>query len=193
MRSPSPSPSPRLLAFDVDGTIADTRDLSAKAYAEVGVAVPDGAWGVRWQVWLTDLLGGDLERATDTHARKTAIYASVLRQADLRPLVLPAGRLAYTHLAGGRRPVRYLTAGSSHTATILLARLGILGPLESNLTYRERWRELRRMPGGTPYVDDNEQTIRTLATDCPHLNLIHYSGQSYEQLTEEVLWKRWTR
>jgi phosphoglycolate phosphatase-like HAD superfamily hydrolase len=183
----------RLLSFDVDGTILATRDLVTRAYREIGIEMPEHAWGLRWEAWLPSLFDGDLEQATIVHRAKTEVYEELVRDVNLRELLLPPGRLAYAHLAGARGPVRYFTAGSSRPATIILARLGILGRVESGLDYDRRAKLLRDLPPNTPYVDDRLDTIVRLQRDGLKLNLVHFRGQSYEKLLEDVLWNRWTQ
>lgn len=183
----------RLLSFDVDDTILATRELVTRAYREIGVELPEHAWGLRWEAWLPALFGGDLEQAALVHRAKTAVYEELVRDVDLHQLLLPPGRLAYAHLSGARGPVRYFTSASSRPVTIILARLGILGRVESGLDYDRRAKLLRDLPPDTPYVDDRLDTIVRLRRDGLKLNLVHFGGQSYERLLEDVLWNRWTR
>jgi phosphoglycolate phosphatase-like HAD superfamily hydrolase len=55
-----------LLAFDLDGTLADTREAVKQAYIRAGAdaALVDANWGKPWRTW-TD---------GETHARKNTIY-----------------------------------------------------------------------------------------------------------------------
>lgn len=185
----------RWLSFDVDGTILDTRELNERAYREVGVEVPDHAWGLTWQAWLPAATGYPLESCEVLHRAKVQIYEKLVEEVDLRPLLLPPGRVAHAHLARSRGPIRYLTAGSGRAATIMLARLGILGPIQTGLTYAQRAALLGAMPHDTTYVDDRLDTIVRLRHEpgAAKLNLIHYSGQTYEKLLEDMLWSRSTR
>ncbi len=186
---------PRLLALDVDGTVVDTFELNRRAYAEVGVEYPCEAWGATWEAWLPTAANCTLEEAALLHRAKSEIYADLIERTDLRELLLPPGRVAYAHLAQSRGPVRYFTAGSSRTATLLLARLGILSQLEAGLTYARRELLLAQLPRDAVYVDDRLDTIvRLRQGPALGVNLIHYSGQTYERLLEEMLlWNRWTR
>lgn len=185
----------RLLSLDVDGTVVDTLDLNRRAYAEVGVEYPADAWGTRWETWLPRVTGYPLEACVVLHRAKMEVYHTLISKMDVRELLLPPGRVAHAHLAQGRGPVRYLTAGSLQTATLLLARLGILGPVEASLDFQRRSKLLDRSPFGTIYVDDRLDTIVRLRTvpSARNLRLVHYSGQSYERLLEDMLWNRWTR
>lgn len=188
----SPSPARRTLALDVDGTVLDTRELNRRAYEEVGVQVPEHAWGLRWEAWLPTTSGYELEAAEVLHRAKVEVYLRMLETVDLRALLLPPGRLAHVHLARSLGPVRYLTASSARTATVLLARLGILGRVEANLSFERRAELLRDLPDGTPYVDDRLDTVVRLRQHAANVRAIHFSGQTYERLLEDMLWNRWT-
>ena len=43
-----------LLAFDLDGTLVDTRDAVLKSYRAAGVEPPHDFWGKPWRAWLSD-------------------------------------------------------------------------------------------------------------------------------------------
>lgn len=177
---------PPMISFDVDDTLLATRSMSVAAYAEVGVVVPEYAHGQRWQAWLPDLFDGDVVRASLVHRAKTQIYREMLETCDIDALELPASRLAWYQLAGGRGGVLYVTAASHDAAHIILRRLGILGMLHANLTYAQRVARLLPLPDGTPYVDDNARTVEKLRADLPKLNVIHYTDQTFEQLRREA-------
>lgn len=184
----------RCLSLDVDGTVLDTRELNRRAYEEVGVTVPEHAWGLRWEAWLPTASGYELEEAALLHRAKVEVYTRLLETTELEPLLLPPGRVARAHLARGFGPVLYFTAGSRSTTTLLLARLGILGHVEAELDYDRREKLLTSVPPGSAYVDDRLDTVvRLRHGPAGALNVIHFSGQSYERLLEELLWKPWTR
>lgn len=184
----------RSLWLDVDGTVVDTRELNRTAYAEIGVEYPDDAWGNRWEHWLPRVTGYPLEACEVLHRAKMEVYLTLISKTDLRELLLPPGRLAYAHLVRGRGPVRYLTAGSARTATVLLARLGILGRLDAELVYTARRKVLlHEATLESVYIDDRLDTIARLRQDMPGLKTVHFSGQSYERLLEDITWNRSTR
>jgi len=43
-----------LLAFDLDGTLVDSRDAVLKSYRAAGVEPPKDFWGKPWREWLAD-------------------------------------------------------------------------------------------------------------------------------------------
>lgn len=173
------------LYFDVDGTVVNTRHLVARAYADVGVTMPDHAWGVRWEDWLIDYFDGDVERARKIHRLKGDRYSTLLLRYDSKTYELPAARIARVAILGGHC-VRYLTAGTATTAINALSRLGISSQLTGHLTYEERLAHLRRAPHGAIYLDDNLDTIAQLAADIPTLGLVAVTNQTYDELAYEV-------
>lgn len=66
-----------LYAFDLDGTLFDTREIVKRCYGE-WVDMPPDAFGKSWREWLVPLCNGDLERAAWIHNEKNKVYASVL-------------------------------------------------------------------------------------------------------------------
>lgn len=54
-----------LYAFDLDGTLVDTKDAVLRAYRAVGVEPPEDFFGRTWREWLTD---------EDKHEAKNLIY-----------------------------------------------------------------------------------------------------------------------
>ena len=61
------------VVFDVDGVLVDTRELVVQAYRDVGVEMPENAWGLPWHEWLPALVGDD-GRAAELHREKTRRY-----------------------------------------------------------------------------------------------------------------------
>lgn len=108
-----------LAVFDLDGVIADTHDAVRAAYHEVGVDMPDDAWGKPWVDWLVDLVGGDRTKAESLHSMKTVEYRRMIRMG--RVIELPAA--AVVRELGGRAIV--VTSSARSTAGILLDVLGI--------------------------------------------------------------------
>lgn len=60
--------------FDLDGTLVDSRDAVQAAYEEVGVQMPEHAWGLPWRMWLPELCGGSVPRAMEVHLLKNQVY-----------------------------------------------------------------------------------------------------------------------
>jgi len=181
--------------LDLDGTLADTDALNREAYRRVGVEVPPNAAGLSYREWLGDLVGiGDVERV---HTAKQVWYGILLGDVDPHTLALPPTRLARTLLYGDARrsaTVSCLTAASHECARTLLRRLGLSVPVKPQLTYDARRVILSRAmsvakhrgTGSVVYVDDMGSTVERLTEDVPGLRLLHYTGQTYEQLRAEL-------
>src|SRR5690554_4950980 len=135
----------RSICFDIDGTLVDTRELNLRAYAQVGVEIPDDAWGRRWQEWLPEVVG-DPDRAIELHCARIARELS--------------------HQERGPVRVYLLTGASTWPVLKIIQRLDIHpNRLFSNLNYAARQRYLEKMPGGTPYLDDLAETVEQLRVD----------------------------
>lgn len=174
------------LCSDVDGTIIDSRALVRRAYAEVGVDMPDDAWGRPWNEWLIELVGS--ARGADLiHNAKIYAYERLLHRADIGELELPAAAVVRDVLSCfGPRSVQYLTAGTYLTARTAVDRLDVDAPVFGSLTYDGRLAHLLDVPHGTIYLDDDATTIERLRDDAPHLRLVHVSGQSVDELLIEI-------
>lgn len=96
------------VSCDMDGVLADTEDASRRAYASVGVSVPDGAWGAPVSAWLQD---------EELHAAKQAKYPRFL-QMYARPLI---GRTVVEMLRDSGLRVCINTNASPPTAFAVLA------------------------------------------------------------------------
>lgn len=181
----------RSVSFDVDGTLISTQELNRRAYAEVGVRVPDHAWGERWQDWLTNVVG-DYGTAVVLHARKTFIYADMVRDCDVSTIELPAGRVAreLSHGLHGDVAVHLLTGGAQHSTEQVLRRLDIHAvAVHTNLDHVARVARLAQLPPGTLYVDNLATTVEKLLTQVPYIRSIHYVDQTYDEILTEALYE----
>lgn len=177
----------RLLLLDVDGTVINSHELVRRSYESVGVELPEGAWGRRWQDWLIDACDGDRERAELLHKQKIDAYSDLLLRTDLKQFELPGAPLARNwRMWYGRPYLGYLTAGAAETACTIAARLHGEATVHGELTYPERLKHLLAAPHGTIYLDDNLDTIAQLTVDAPHLSLIAITGQPYAAVLHEV-------
>tara|TARA_R110000824_G_scaffold58288_1_gene157709 strand:- start:3433 stop:3933 length:501 start_codon:yes stop_codon:yes gene_type:complete len=57
--------------FDLDGTLVNTRLAVKEAYRQVGIEMPDDAWGKPWTEWLNNKFA---------HDAKAKIYPDVLKE-----------------------------------------------------------------------------------------------------------------
>lgn len=154
-----------LLAFDLDGTLLDTREAVRHAYVLAGVTPPDDWWGQPWTQWLSD---------PAVHQRKNEIYQEIAPQM-VRPLPL---------LLLARRVPHYIVTGCSAAAYLMLRHLFHLTPLDVYVgqTLPQRIATLQRLGAAGLYFDDHlptaqavqEQTgwtcyhaLPTLTSSCP--------------------------
>lgn len=178
-----------LIAFDVDGTLVDTRDLVTKAYADQGVTMPDEAWGQPWYSWLPNTVGS-LSKAIQVHEAKNKSYLKVLTDGDLP--VLPATDLAKDLMAEGAVDVGFLTGASDDAVQAILTRLGIDTNLlwGSSMSYDDKldwlivnvWKRVI-------YIDDDARLIQHInSIPWCYVRGVHYVGQTLEELKEAIKW-----
>ena len=136
-----------LLAFDLDGTLLDTREAVHLAYVQAGVTPPVDWWGLPWQAWLTDAAA---------HERKNAIYEGLVHT-HVRPLPL-------LHLANAHPHDYYILTGCSARAYSALARHFALQPKDVflSLTLERRVERLRQLGATGLYFDDHPTTARVV-------------------------------
>ena len=177
----------RLAVFDLDGVLADTRATVRAAYREVGVEMPDDAWGRPWTEWLVDAVGGDVTKAESLHSQKTVEYRRLLRTDGV--VELPAGTVARE--LGDRAVV--VTSSARSSALLILDSLWI--PLTRLVgAYLDLNRRVDIISylascngGDVVYLDD-------LATNCEYVTLATNlpSHHVIPQATVEVI-REWTR
>lgn len=68
--------SERLVTFDLDGVLIDSREANIAAYAVAGVRMPEWAWGRPARYWLPGIVGHGWERV---HVEKQRHYPACLR------------------------------------------------------------------------------------------------------------------
>ena len=165
----------RLVAFDLDGTLVDSREAVELAYRIAGVTMPDGAWGKPWQEWLDD---------PDVHCRKTIIYINLIQlgkvnvnaevkkwitRSNIHPVVLTgASETAAVMLLNQMfQPSEFTVAGTSMSTAAKIA-------------YLQSHTEI------STYVDDDDKAVGLIRAACPNTRVIHYVGQTAEELQSEV-------
>lgn len=167
------------VAFDVDGTLVDTRWHVTEAYRRAGVELPDDAWHRSWEEWLPALVG---DEARMIHSRKNREYRYLLDEKPLR--ILPAGEIVKS---GALRdtPVFALSAGSEQAIRAALLNADIHVPLLGTaLDIAQKNFLLGSIAQCGVYVDDFAFPLT-----APGWCTIRYTDQMAEELTEE-LWMR---
>lgn len=134
-----------LIAFDLDGTLLDTRAAVREAYVQAGVIPPDDWWGQPWTQWLSDPVA---------HQRKNEIYQQIAPQM-VRALPL---------LQLSRTVPHYIVTGCSAAAYSMLCKLFHLAPVDVYVgqTLPQRIATLRRLGPVGMYFDDHLPTAQAV-------------------------------
>jgi hypothetical protein len=167
------------IVFDIDGVLADTKDLVHEAYRRCGVTVPPGAWGKPWTDWLPDMCK-TYENAQKIHDMKTAMYLEMLDRVKPLPMCDVAKELVEV----APHYVLFITSARKTTAQGILEHLGLpVGHLlgaEFN-TY-EKMMHLKITSSAGVYVDDNLEAGAQVVAPLENWTLIAYDGGDYNVL-----------
>lgn len=130
-------------AFDLDGTLADTRDAVMAAYQEAGACPPPNFHLLTWKEWLKD---------EKIHNRKNQIYLSKYVK-TIRPL--PLANL-FQHTGG-----TIITGASMSAAFAITQHLfpGTLVNICHSLTMAGKVQVLKRISDRGIVFDDSLETI----------------------------------
>lgn len=118
----SPQSTYLTVIFDIDGTLADTREATAQAYARAGVRYYDRDFGLRWQDWLPERVGTHT-LAEQVHSAKTQHYVQILQETGAREL--PAAHLARRLSETPAVRIGFATGASVASASAILRCLGL--------------------------------------------------------------------
>lgn len=147
--------------FDMDGTLVDSREAVRLAYLEVGIVMPDNAWGKRWQEWLPQAcepLGLDPKRVRE---RKQEVYPHYVKNVTSTPLGLTFLQLffEYRNDLPFQRQFSILTgAGCAACEALYTANLlPYMLHVHANMTRLDKANYLAHHGWGI-YVDDDEET-----------------------------------
>jgi FMN phosphatase YigB (HAD superfamily) len=185
--------SQRHYAFDLDGTVFDTRHHVEAAYASVGVMMPAGAWGRTWEEWLIPQCDGDRLLASQLHAKKVQVYDQLLQ--DQPPELTAAGELLLLmstkeRVLGADFETSVMTGASRGAMNRLLAQAGIVTRSLAHLTVEQKTERLRLLSHGrcrVTYVDDDVVALAVMRQKLPaNVRLIHFHGQDALALRKEV-------
>lgn len=182
-----------LAAFDMDGVIADTKQLVLKAYRHAGVRMRNDQWGLPWQDWLPDAVGGSFADACETHERKNKIYMTLLRKEGV-PLLPPAAVFLKMYYNSSVE-LCLLTGASRAAATRILDEIGVdpdaitMGTGMSISAKGALLSTRHRLPSQqwSVYVDDLHRGKSVAAGS--RSRFIQYVGQT-EQVLEDQIWMR---
>lgn len=105
-------------AFDLDGTLVDTRAVVRDAYASTGIELPEDFFGRTFSEWFT----GDAQEAQRVHSEKQLYYHAHAKEVKELPLM----SLFRALVMAGRAP-RILTGASQTSYQILTEVFPILG------------------------------------------------------------------
>jgi hypothetical protein len=128
-------------AFDLDGTLIDTKEAVVQAYRIAGVEMPEDAWGKPWHEWLKD---------ETIHHKKNEVYPDMLKQfASVLPLFTIALRL--------NAPV--ITGASNEAVIAIQSVFGSLNIVGIQCSRLEKILWLNRQRERGCYVDDDDATL----------------------------------
>ena len=154
-------------AFDLDGTLADTREAVRLAYVEAlgGLEPPQNFFELTWREWLPMLTG---VHAEEVHARKNELYIDKY----VRRVVATPMMDVVHELARHRSDIRVLTSASADAALAVLGQIDNRSILATNvfadLTKKGKAEHLERMRlngdvwDHVVYFDDSPSTVEYL-------------------------------
>jgi hypothetical protein len=141
-------------AYDLDGTLAHTRDAVVTAYRRVGVEPPSDFFGKTWAEWLPNLVGS-IVGARRIHDAKNVEYLQIVRDGLIAPTRIRD--LALT--TGGV----IVTGASSEAAHAVKEAIG-LGEFQvfAELTLDGKIRTLNKLSrdGGIVFEDSPDAVLR---------------------------------
>lgn len=145
------------VTFDMDGVIADTREAVREAYRQVGVEMPDEAWGRPAHEWVSER----------QHLLKQQIYPQVLTAVGVRRL---AGAQVISWLQRDGYRVAVVTNAAYQSATAVLSRAEVT---PDALICGDKTETLNHL---TPLVHVDDQDVaypRTLLYSCQGVSWLH--------------------
>jgi phosphoglycolate phosphatase-like HAD superfamily hydrolase len=152
------------VVFDLDGTLADTRDLVLRAYESVGIKMPNKAWGAAAEEWLEKYVGKP--HVAETHRMKNVAYRALIAAQGLREL--PACHLCRTLSRDDEYEVSILTGASYVAAEAVRAALKLrhVPFLGVAMKHEDKLRILSSGEAGIYFDDDYEAAVSVAnATD----------------------------
>jgi phosphoglycolate phosphatase-like HAD superfamily hydrolase len=174
----------RLVAFDIDGTLADTRGLVKESYRLAGVDMPDHVWGAPWSSWLYARTESRAQ-AVSIHARKTEIYLKLIN--DRPPRKLPAVLVAKALIRDGIT-VKFLTGASPRAARAILEQCQLTtdGLIGYSCTSTDKIELLKdEDPRFGLYVDDDLRAGQVVSRGAKY-EFLHANHTDARRMMEDV-------
>jgi len=169
------------VCFDIDGTLFDTRELVRQSYSDVGVVMPNSAWGLPWQDWLD---------SETLHDSKTERY--ITRLDETPPPILSAAETLNILIGEGLCDIAFATGASSEAATVLLLQLDLNMSVYAHTTNASSDRKIEFLSSlrivhedNVVYVDDDELAGMRIAR-AAGVTFVHYKDQAPLLLMEEI-------
>jgi len=155
------------VVFDLDGTLADTRDLVRRAYDVVGVHMPEHAWGLPAEAWLAGAVPGGLEDVAEVHRLKNVALRTLIAAHGVERL--PAADLCEALKKDRSYTVGILTGASLGAAratrrALALSRVPILG---AGCDLETKMNVLRATAESGIYFDDDYEACVAVADQTP--------------------------
>ena len=162
-----------VIAFDLDGCLADTRQLIERAYRTAGAEPPEDFFSLGHHDWI------EPDRREQVHAAKNAAYLEALAR---EPVTLLPPWQAAERLRAEGRAVALLTGAPEGTIKVLEKRVPSWPFLiaRSAATPQEKTAWLARMRQGA-YVDDQQYV-----TIPDGWRFVHWTGQDAGELYRQV-------
>jgi hypothetical protein len=156
-----------LYVYDLDGTLADTKEAVVEAYRSVGVEPPEDFFGKSWQEWL---FNSDGSLNVEAHTRKNEAYVHMLQHNPHLIRRLPMADLA--ERTGGV----ILTAASPQSASAVCAVLNLSLVILAGFTIEGKIQTLRRWSGRKQEMvifDDDLRNVEAFRADNKEWTVCH--------------------
>lgn len=172
--------------FDLDGTLFLTRELVRRAYLEVGVVMPDDAWGEPASRWLPIVAG---KRWQYVHEAKNEKYLRLIRE-EPPARTTAASAMIELSLSGVET---YVVTGASRDAAQALLKAAFqpyhyrLLATSCDLSTKTTRVKMLGQPNECVYVDDDWDA-------CDHMTELGYRVIHYKSsMTKEGVLVEWAR
>ena len=173
----------------MDETLIQSKDVVVKLYKELGVDMPEDAWGKPWREWLPEAMGMPEFEAEFLHTEKTArMLKEDLRWLPMVDVIVDAvinRQIPWGIMTGASRQMLYRI--SIELQNIVQIPPGVM---VAEARIHEKREVLLRVSMSRPdiricYVDDDLEMGREIVKGT-NAFLVHYTGQNASELMEEI-------